>query len=1209
MCEQIIVKVPYTTNNARQILDKDYLMYNVCQGSTGAELQGIIPPDKDGDTSYMKLKGVQTDPDVNAISLILKNLTEYFPVWPVLGTCSTDRCNSKEFTRDHASGDSLKPAGYLNNGRKTGTVQANDLLQINLCSNRMLALEACFVDDDNDAVVLSNTALRFFDIDHGKNYATGPEVMQFMCTGGTFTLYGFEKDGTEDAEFLVHMSTNAQALERPDTGELTVNGLPIHVYDCPTNEWVTIWSSRIGKGKDNPTSSVIDQNDDYGKQQEQSMVQIDFVEQDCMKVSFANMPLAYHVHLEDTADMEKIDRLYASLELTPTNYPDIGHGACPYDQSGRNWLFAGLKSETRRDCTPPPSPPPPPPPPQAPTCDVSQCANGKYASITDVAASPEPTAPTWTQSGGSPDCGTSPTGTPSANLIYDQGTGVSFAACKASCESSIDRCTEITWAPGNSHCVLFDGCDNPGPNTGWERWVPTPTAYACEDTDNGATGSTALTWTQSSGSPDCGTSPTGIKSANLIYEGTKSFAACKASCESSIDRCTEITWAPGNSHCVLFDGCDNPGPNTGWERWVPTPTAYACGALLTPAVCDASATMYDDDDFTASVMCCACGGGITPSPSPAPSASTCMSCDESCDTCSGPSADECTTCPMACPQPDMCANGEYALGTECLPCDASCVGEGGAGPGESCTGPGADECMRCPYYCDEACDGESSPSFADYTSGDLVCHACHASCDSCMGPGAHECTTCDEPALHTTSCGNADCAIGTFGSEATMGGGVVCSACDECCTSCSGPGPGDCTLCSASAVEDCADTCPVACRERGICPTPAPEGCTGCALAAANAISAEVQACATADAPPSPPTAPSPGAQIFDDPHVRTLSGNQYFMHGVGVFDYATIPGVIKTQVYMCPSADCTADLMETGECLTFIQAVAIKLESVHPQQAHLLVFRNSSMKVDHEDRKAEVNVTLGEQMKIQASGTGRATELPERVDHESLADCHVLEAKGQLVPKMQLAADGCVNTGCERAGCPCPCPCPLGAPEGPSSSITELAAQRIIGGVWQDCTRNEWTLSTPEMVIDVGVIGPFEQGYLNEVVSDRSFNLNVKGIKDMDSLQGIINGDKNGLFIVDAELNPEGSNQVVDPNVGALVPKGPHGNVQEVTAANVAPEDNLFPPDAMASMDAACGVQQSLRAVQMNLHEGEAVTDEQTRGWKNWKSRGWVKP
>ena len=39
--------------------------------------------------------------------------------------------------------------------------------------------------------------------------------------------------------------------------------------------------------------------------------------------------------------------------------------------------------------------------------------------------------------------------------------------------------------------------------------------------------------------------------------------------------------------------------------------------------------------------------------------------------------------------------------------------------------------------------------------------------------------------------------------------------------------------------------------------------------------------------------------QLWDDPHVMTLSGNQFFMHGVGVFDYASIPGVIKTQVHM----------------------------------------------------------------------------------------------------------------------------------------------------------------------------------------------------------------------------------------------------------------------------------------------------------------------
>ena len=32
-------------------------------------------------------------------------------------------------------------------------------------------------------------------------------------------------------------------------------------------------------------------------------------------------------------------------------------------------------------------------------------------------------------------------------------------------------------------------------------------------------------------------------------------------------------------------------------------------------------------------------------------------------------------------------------------------------------------------------------------------------------------------------------------------------------------------------------------------------------------------------------------------------------------------------------------------------------------------------------------------------------------------------------------------------------------------------------GGVWAECTNNEWTLSTPQMSIDVGVIGPFEEG------------------------------------------------------------------------------------------------------------------------------------
>ena len=53
-------------------------------------------------------------------------------------------------------------------------------------------------------------------------------------------------------------------------------------------------------------------------------------------------------------------------------------------------------------------------------------------------------------------------------------------------------------------------------------------------------------------------------------------------------------------------------------------------------------------------------------------------------------------------------------------------------------------------------------------------------------------------------------------------------------------------------------------------------------------------------------------------------------MHGVGVFEYAS-SGEVVSQVYMCPFAPCTADMMEMGDCLTFIQAVAVKLEKGHP--------------------------------------------------------------------------------------------------------------------------------------------------------------------------------------------------------------------------------------------------------------------------------------
>ena len=375
------MRVPYSARVIENVYEKDYLKYNVCQGTPGAELAEPVPPLKDGSTSYIRLGGVGEDSEAR-IDVIFRTVGEYSPVWPVLLDSLENR------NRDYDAGTVLKPGGYLNNGRKAGDHVAEDLIQINLCNERITKLESCFVDAADDPVSLTEATMRFFDIDHGKSANTGPEVMQFKCTGGTFTLYGFENETPgADGEFLLHMSASAKALERkdPDTLALrTVNGLPIHVYDCPVDEWVTLWSSRVGTQHDNPTQSVISVDDHavteppndsastIGKEQERSMVQMDFAHSDCFEVIFGNMPPAYKT------DPALIQRLTDGLELNTANYPDVGSGVCGYGTSGRNWLFGGVKGTAAKVCSTPPSPPPSPPRPVTVGNDPMMKVDGKF---------------------------------------------------------------------------------------------------------------------------------------------------------------------------------------------------------------------------------------------------------------------------------------------------------------------------------------------------------------------------------------------------------------------------------------------------------------------------------------------------------------------------------------------------------------------------------------------------------------------------------------------------------------------------------------------------------------------------------------------------------------------------------------------------------------------------------------------------------------
>ena len=93
----------------------------------------------------------------------------------------------------------------------------------------------------------------------------------------------------------------------------------------------------------------------------------------------------------------------------------------------------------------------------------------------------------------------------------------------------------------------------------------------------------------------------------------------------------------------------------------------------------------------------------------------------------------------------------------------------------------------------------------------------------------------------------------------------------------------------------------------------------------------------------------------------------------------------------------------------------------------------------------------------------------------------------------------------------------------------------------------------------------------------------------------------------MDPSLNPDPVDAGMDELGNVLVPEGPHGNVQEVVAANVAPEERIFPAAAMARMDAACGAQQSLRAIMMT--DEEAASDARRQSWRHWKAAKKTKP
>jgi hypothetical protein len=250
-----------------------------------------------------------------------------------------------------------------------------------------------------------------------------------------------------------------------------------------------------------------------------------------------------------------------------------------------------------------------------------------------------------------------------------------------------------------------------------------------------------------------------------------------------------------------------------------------------------------------------------------------------------------------------------------------------------------------------------------------------------------------------------------------------------------------------------------------------------------------------------------PTPVTYDDPHVQTLSGKSFFMHGVGTYEYASLGGV-QSQVYMCPFAPCTKEMMRAGECFTYIMGLAVKTNK------HKIVLMGSSVTVDGKE------MTMGSweggmsdiPFAIMPVGMHPPSSITKRTNHEDLRGCL------------------------------------------PDSSTDAW--------LWHNCTKAGWDIVTSELSLNVGVLGPFEKGWLKEEVGSRTFNLGVSQVRESSKVRGLINGDVNGEF---RDAGDE------------YYRRGGEGDAQ-VTADPLPPGKSIFPPHLKVHMDKRCGAAEPLR-------------------------------
>lgn len=257
-------------------------------------------------------------------------------------------------------------------------------------------------------------------------------------------------------------------------------------------------------------------------------------------------------------------------------------------------------------------------------------------------------------------------------------------------------------------------------------------------------------------------------------------------------------------------------------------------------------------------------------------------------------------------------------------------------------------------------------------------------------------------------------------------------------------------------------------------------------------------------------------------------------LDGVGVYDYAS-SGDVQSQIYLCPTQPCLDRGAPIGKCQTFISALVVKTPK------HVLVLRGNKVYADGSE-----------------NGKNGTFDVP--MSTEEMTVTSVGNHAGKLA-NAKRPADGWTTPIIKKGHC-------------------HPNLKREKGWPWKDCTPLGFTINTPTMTMKVGVVGPYKKGYLAEEGSDRTFNIDVAGLNDLENVTGVLNGDVNGAFKhAHGDEDSEVATNKKDKNkkdkhgiANVLQVHGHHKHkTKHVTAANVPEDEVLFPTSVLREMDAAC--------------------------------------